>query len=126
MNEATEASDKLAAEILVELNAVPTLTVDRLAYRLDATQQEVADVIDSYEVIDGEPVFNGPGQGGSWLPPEHRVQITAPFDVIDQGKDIGNRWPDGSLREEVFNIDNPEHVAEMSAPVPGTDRPADS
>lgn len=111
-----EERDELAGKILVELTAVPTLVISSLAYRLDSEERDIQYVLDSYEVIDGVPVHNGPGQGGSWLPEEHRAQMVPVVATDDE--EIGYRWPDGSLRDMPFDIGNAEHRAEFNLPDP--------
>ena len=56
------------------------------------------------EILDREQ----PDEG--WLPKEIAEQYR---ETRTESIFIGNRWPDGSLREEPFDINNDDHLREM-------------
>lgn len=106
--------DSLAQRVADLYVANPTLTTNLVASQLDSTVQDVAFVLDSFEVVGGVPVYVGPGKGGGWIEESERVKLVTGFDAaVLEHEDIGNRWPDGSLREEPFNIHNEKHRAEF-------------
>lgn len=101
--------DELAVVIFEKLGENPHLTLNLLASSIDATVQDVATVIDEYEIVDGKPVHNGPGQGGSWLPERYRADMR----TAEAPVQLGYRWPDNSLRDVAFDINDPDHRAEF-------------
>lgn len=103
-----EIHDPLAERVLEIYGQNPRLTINLVASSLDAHYLDVTYVLDAYEVVDGVPTHGGPGQGGGWVPPELQ-----PEEITIKSMDIGSRWPDGSLRDIPFDIDNPAHLEEM-------------
>jgi hypothetical protein len=84
----------------------PHLTINLLASQLDSTVDEVAQVLDEWEVLgDGSLRHNGPGQGGGWLNEEDRMSVV---DVSGPPEHVGFRWPDGSIRSDQYIADEPE------------------
>lgn len=104
-----EVHDELAVRVHKLYEQNPTLTINLIASQLDARVDDVEYVINSYLVLDGVPEHIGPGQGGNWLPPENRVQMTRNAADPELGIHVGYRWPDGELREEIFDEENPKH-----------------
>lgn len=111
----TPNKDEIAASIFKELQQHPELLIGQLAARFEVSELLIVEILDSYKVVDGAPVHVGSGLGGEWIPTELQAAIPIPE---SRGEDIGNRWPDDSLRPEAFNIQDPEHRAEMGIELP--------
>lgn len=112
-----EIHDELAQKVADLYASNPTLTTNLVASQTDSTVQDVAFVLDSYEVVDGMPVYVGPGRGHGWIEESERVKLVTGFDAPQiVHEDIGNRWPDGSLRDVPFDIENNEHRTEFNLP----------
>jgi hypothetical protein len=73
--------------------------VSYLADLLEVDRDQIARVLDEHTPDEG------------WLPDE----IADQYRISGRGDPvwIGYRWPDGSLRDEVFDMENPEHLQEM-------------
>jgi len=83
--------DALAVSVRKALETNPTLTVNLLASQLDATVQDVHQVLDEYLCTEDSIVCNGPGQGGGWVSQPEPEPI---------GTHAGYRHPDGELHDK--------------------------
>lgn len=109
-----DVHNSLAQQVADLYIANPTLTINLVASHLDTTIQDVTLVLDSFKVVGGVPIYCGPGGGGGWIEESERIKLVSGFDApVLEHEDLGNRWPDGSLRDEPFDILNAEHRAEF-------------
>lgn len=109
---------QLAQEIASAYLVDPTLTIEQIGEQIEgAEHQDVVFILNEFSVNeDGEAVHVGQGRGGNWIPEEVRVSLVS--EVGGDPKDIGYRWPDASLREGPFDIENEDHRAEMGIQAP--------
>lgn len=97
--------DELALKVKEAYAENPHLTVNLAASHIgDCSVQDVVTVLDEYVVTDDGVEHVGAGQGGGWAP-----SIVPEFEPTM----IGWRWPDQSIREIPFDIDDPEHREAM-------------
>lgn len=118
--------EQLALKIRDAYREDPTLTINDLLERLgeDVGYDHIVFVLNEFKIVDGEPQYAGQGLGGGWIEESERIKLITGFDApIPEHEDIGNRWPDGSLREEVFDPENNVHRAEFN--LPPLEQPAD-
>lgn len=85
-----------------------------LAEELGVPQDQVVHILHNYGPDGQGGVERRPdGQGGGWLPEEvadqHRTLRSEPTE-------IGYRWPDNQLRDEVFDFKNPDHRETVGLP----------
>lgn len=108
---------QLAQEIAAAYLEDPTLTIEQIGERIEgAEHQDVVFILNEFTGKAGEAVYVGQGQGGNWIPEE--VRVTLVDEVAGDPNVIGYRWPDGSLREEPFDLKNADHLAEMGIQAP--------
>jgi hypothetical protein len=97
--------------ILKELNINPALRTDELAELTGLEPEVVALTLDQCSVTaDGEVQFVGRGQGGGWLTEAVAESVREIPYTPRESTHVGYRWPDGEIRQEVFDSKNPEHL----------------
>jgi hypothetical protein len=116
--------DQLALVIHDLYKEDPTYVIDQLLELIeDASYSDVVTVINEYIIQPDGPVYAGPGLGGGWIDEDVRINLVegGPVSIEEMmanSEDIGNRWPDGSLMDEPFDLNNPEHRELMGIPDP--------
>lgn len=105
-------NSRVAQDVLEALTANPhDHSVPALAEKLDVPEDQIIHILHNYSPDGNGGVSRMPdGQGGGWLPEEIAQQYRSTRDEPEQ---LGYRWPDGELREEPFDMDNPDHLAAM-------------
>lgn len=110
MTDTATLAPKIYAHLadLPEQNSIP-----EIMEATGATEEEVVDVLNNYTVAVDGILEHAPGQGGGWLPEEIAEQYRTDGSV-EEASFIGYRWPDGELRDEIFDKDNPEHLSMLT------------
>jgi hypothetical protein len=103
------------ALVLKEVYSInPHLTINIAASQIgNCTVQEVEAVLDEYLVTEDGVEHIGPGQGGGWAP-SVKPEFTEP-------EFIGYRWPDLTLQDIPFDINNKDHIAALKVGGPAAD-----
>lgn len=108
-----ELHDDLAGKVQEAYRINPHLTINICASQLNAQMNDVAFVLDSFDASSVPPKYIGPGQGGEWVGPDHQAQMR-PLNIEEVGQDTGlHRWPDGIMRGDPFDIENPDHLDQI-------------